>query len=297
MKKINFNFNYRIIIKFSLLLLLISISAVYIISTMVVWNLSHPSRERVYYNIRKDFTEAEDIGFYSRKNDVFLKGWLIKAPDNKKTVIFAHGYGKNRLQDDVPLIDLVTELHKQGINVVMFDMRNSGESQKALTTIGCNEAYDLLGAYDYILNRNDVNNDVVLHGFSMGAVATILAAEKEPRVKKIIADSPFADLKMYMEDKLSIWSNLPPFPFNFTCIQMTPLISELSIEEVSPLHKVKNLKNTKMLLWNLLTLWMHGFQNQLAIWTNLSLCQLKMFSRSKVVEQLLPVVSNKVLLN
>lgn len=37
----------------------------------VVWNLSHPSRERVYYNIRKDFTEAEDIGFYSRKNDVF----------------------------------------------------------------------------------------------------------------------------------------------------------------------------------------------------------------------------------
>lgn len=29
---------------------------------------------------------------------------------------------------------------------------------------------------------------------------------------------------------------------------MTPLISELSIEEVSPLHKVKNLKNTKMLL-------------------------------------------------
>lgn len=248
MKKINFNFNYRIIIKFSLLLLLISISAVYIISTMVVWNLSHPSRERVYYNIRKDFTEAEDIGFYSRKNDVFLKGWLIKAPDNKKTVIFAHGYGKNRLQDDVPLIDLVTELHKQGINVVMFDMRNSGESQKALTTIGYNEAYDLLGAYDYILNRNDVNNDVVLHGFSMGAVATILAAEKEPRVKKIIADSPFADLKMYMEDKLSIWSNLPPFPFNFTCIQMTPLISELSIEEVSPLHKVKNLKNTKMLL-------------------------------------------------
>lgn len=46
----------------------------------------------------------------------------------------------------MPLIDLVTELHKQGINVVMFDMRNSGgESQKALTTIGYNEAYDLLG--------------------------------------------------------------------------------------------------------------------------------------------------------
>lgn len=78
----------------------------------------------------------------------------------------------------MPLIDLVTELHKQGINVVMFDMRNSGESQKALTTIGYNRAYDLLGAYDYILNKNDVNNDVVLHGFSMGAVATILAAEK-----------------------------------------------------------------------------------------------------------------------
>ena len=239
---------FKKIAKISLITLLLLIISVYGISAVVIWNLSHPSRENVKFNIKNKFSDVEDIGFYSRKDSVFLKGWLIKAEGNKKTVIFGHGYGRNRLQTDVPLIEIVEDLNKKGVNVVMFDMRNSGDSQTALTTVGYNEAYDLLGAYDYVIGRSDISNDVILEGFSMGAVATILAVEKEPAIKKAIADAPFADLRMYMSEKLTIWSKLPSFPFNYTCIQLTPFISDINISEVSPMNKVKNLKDTKILL-------------------------------------------------
>lgn len=236
------------IVKISLILVLITIIFVYGVSAFVVWNLTHPSREKIEFDIKNKFSDAEDISFYSRKDNVFLKGWMIKSKENKKTVIFGHGYGRNRLQTDVPLLEIVEELNKKGINVIMFDMRNSGESQSAVTTVGYDESYDLLGAYDYVVSRSDVSNDVILDGFSMGAVAVILAAEKEPAIKKVIADAPFADLEIYMQEKLTIWSKLPSIPFNFTCIQLTPFISDIDIKEVSPMNKVKKLKNTKILL-------------------------------------------------
>jgi len=86
----------------------------------------------------------------------------------------------------------------------------------------------LLGAVDYVKSKPELNQEIVLMGFSMGASTSILAAAREPAVSAVIADSPFADLKNYLNDKLSVWTELPSFPFNkafFNCSQINRIKS------------------------------------------------------------------------
>ena len=51
----------------------------------------------------------------------------------------------------------------------------------------------------------------MLLGFSMGASTAILAAAESQDVDAVIADSPFSDLTSYLDENLSVWSNLPSF--------------------------------------------------------------------------------------
>lgn len=190
----------------------------------------------------------EDVSFKSREDGLNIKGWLIKAPDNKKTVIFAHGYRKNRLQSDVPILSIAHALVNKGYNVLMFDFRNCGESEGNLTSVGQYEVRDLLGAVDFIKSRPELNQKIVLFGFSMGAATSILAGAQEPAVVAVIADSPFADLKNYLVENLSVWTNLPSIPFNQSFLIVVPHLTGLKAETVSPVKEVNDLNGRPLLL-------------------------------------------------
>jgi pimeloyl-ACP methyl ester carboxylesterase len=177
-----------------------------------------------------------------------LKGWFIPSPENKQTIIFAHGYGENRLHDEVPLLQLAQILVNRGFNVLMFDFRNSGESEGNLTSGGQYEVQDLLGAVDFIKTRPDINQKITLFGFSMGASISIIAGAREPAVSGVIADSPFADLNRYLSNRLSNWTNLPNVPFNRTVLAVTPLLTGVNVKEVSPLKEIKKLGNRPLLI-------------------------------------------------
>lgn len=228
--------------------IILSISVVYVVSAYVGWQLTHPQRRALHTTPATAGLSYEDIEFPSRHDGIRLKGWLIKGNGNKQTIIFAHGYGRNRLQDDVPLLPLVQALVARDINVVMFDFRNSGESEGHITSVGFYEVDDLLGAVDFVESRSDVNHRITVYGFSMGASTAILAATKEPRIAAVIGDAPFADLHTYLCDNLSVWSNLPKVPFNYTILSVIPMLTGLKTEEVSPLQEMNKLGGRPLLL-------------------------------------------------
>lgn len=236
------------IVKIIFRLLFVVCAVVLAISAYVGWGLMHPARQQVAFSPAVVGLSYEPVTFASRAKRLTLRGWLIKSPVNKQTIIFAHGYGKNRLQDDVPLLPVVQVLVNRGFNVLLFDLRDCGESDGTQTTLGQYEAADLLGAVDYVRSKSELSQKITLYGFSMGAATAIMAASQDAEIAAVIADSSYADLKSYLEKNLSVWTNLPAIPFNQTILLIVPPLTGVDIEKVSPVHAVQQLGSRPLLL-------------------------------------------------
>lgn len=237
-----------IAVKSAILLCILAMGIVFALSAFIGWRLTHPERRPVDVTPAAWGLAYETVSFTSRIDKLPLQGWVVPAHDSRLTVIAAHGYGRNRLQDDVPLLPIVQALINQGCNVVLFDFRNSGESAGTMTSIGQYEIRDLLGAVDFARTRPELNKPIVLYGFSMGAATALVAGAQEPAVAGVIADSPFADLDSYLSENLSVWSHLPAIPFNAAILSVTPLVTGLDTAQVSPLKAITNFNNRPVLL-------------------------------------------------
>lgn len=134
--------------------------------------------------------------FYSRKcpKPVLLKGWYIPSEGNKSCIIIAHGLNANRAQTEIGLMEIAKALVKQGYNVLTFDHRAHGESGGVNIGLGYFEAYDLLGARDFLVNTKKIPaKKIGIIGFSLGALAAIVAASKEKKIGAMVVDSCPAD--------------------------------------------------------------------------------------------------------
>ena len=231
-----------------IVLIVVAVTGVFGVSGYVGWNLTHPVREQINSTPLSVGLTYENVNFSSRGDGLDLKGWLIPSPGSTKTVVFAHGYRKNRLQSDVPALPITQALVAEGYNVLMFDFRNSGESEGKLTSVGQYEVQDLLGAVDYMKSRPEISQQIVLFGFSMGASTAILAGAREPAVTAVIAAAPFADLKGYLSTNLSVWTDLPSVPFNQAFFMVVPALTGLRPETVSPVKEIVNLYTRPILL-------------------------------------------------
>ncbi len=226
------HFNLRnSIIFISLLIIIITIISLYVFHLLI-----NPLREIVDYQPDQDY---ENITFTPRgEKDLELKGWFFPADKNKeKTIIIAHGYGSNRLEN----FEVTEYLIKKGYNVLTFDFRNSGQSDSGITSLGKYEKYDLLGAIDFIKNNTDKEQNIGILGYSMGAVTAVLTAEKEPAVRALVMDSAFDDLKNYLENNLPVWSSLPSFPFNWFVLNVSTRIYGLNPGDIRPIEAIKRL--------------------------------------------------------
>ena len=218
------------------------------ISGYVGWNLTHPVRQPVDQSPSWPCVSFQVVNLPSQVDRLNLNGWLITAPENRGTVIFAHGYRKNRLNSDIPILPIAQAIVRQGYNALMFDFRNSGLSEGRLTSVGQYETRDLAGAVDYVQSRSELKQPIILFGFSMGASTAILTGAREPAVDAVIADSPFADLKDYLAANLSVWSELPAVPFNQAFFMVVPVLTGLNPESVSPIKEVAHLNGRPLLL-------------------------------------------------
>jgi dipeptidyl aminopeptidase/acylaminoacyl peptidase len=140
---------------------------------------------------------------------------------------------------------LAKSLINEGYQVVLFDFRNSGNSEGGVTSVGELEKNDLLGAIDWVKANHPSQTSVL--GFSMGATAAILAAAQEPFVQAVISDSAFCDLKSYLYDNLPTWSHLWKYPFTPLIMNILPLLTGLRPEKVNALSAVDHIYPRPML--------------------------------------------------
>ena len=119
-----------------------------------------------------------------------MPGWLFLREPAAPAILACGGY-RGRRSD---LLGISSALWRAGFSVLLFDYRGHGErapdEPPSPVTLGYRELADARSALSYLRTRlPDAALGVI--GFSMGAAVALMVAAREPRVRAVIADSPF----------------------------------------------------------------------------------------------------------
>ena len=128
---------------------------------------------------------------FQADDGVVLRGDFLAQPHPAPTIVICHGYHISRdyLRSTAAYIYSMF-----GCNVLLFDFRGHGESDRAAVSLGNGEVRDLQAAITVASQQPEtLPGTVIIHGFSMGAAIALLIPPR-PEVAAIIADSPYARL-------------------------------------------------------------------------------------------------------
>ena len=116
-----------------------------------------------------------------------LRAWLMPGHSDKAAFVVVHGLGDNLESYQVH----AQHLTARGHTVILPDLRGHGGSEGRYTTLGGRESEDVRAAMRYLRDNGLAESGIALMGFSMGAVAVLLAAAHQPDIRAVIVEAPF----------------------------------------------------------------------------------------------------------
>ncbi len=134
---------------------------------------------------------SRNVAFTSRKDNLSLQGWYIPG-DGKRVLIIINGGFQNRIDSVVDTLGLTRDLHFEGFDILLFDLRGRGDSQghgRSLLYID----RDLGGAFDYVKSLGYSSSSVGILGFCSGAASACIFASQED-LGALILDGCFASV-------------------------------------------------------------------------------------------------------
>jgi dipeptidyl aminopeptidase/acylaminoacyl peptidase len=177
---------------------------------------------------------AYDAVSFTTADGLTLRGWYIPAAQRtEKTVILLHGYPA----DKGNILPALAFLHDD-FNLFLFDFRYLGESEGSYSTAGAKEVEDLLAAVRFLKNRGIT--EVGVWGFSMGGAVALMAIEKAPEIRAVIAESSYASLAQMAFQLLPI--PLLNYPVAYLVGVWAKLFLGIDLGQVSPLESVRTAK-------------------------------------------------------
>jgi fermentation-respiration switch protein FrsA (DUF1100 family) len=188
-------------------------------------------------------TNVQDVSFKSQ-DGLTLKGWYI-PPKNGSVIIIIHGHAGNRTNQAPDAALLV----KQGYGALLFDLRNSGESEGTLTTFGLQETMDVQGAITFVKAQPGVDaNKIGALGQSMGGATAIMSAARYPELKATIAESAYTSMEDNITTGVQKLAGLPPFPFAPLIIFWGEWEANIKMSQVRPIDDIASISPRAILL-------------------------------------------------
>lgn len=236
----------------SILLAIIIIVVLFLLSSAVIVLLIGPlillqpqRRTKEWYRTYTTHLEPKDAGLPQENikiqtdDGISLDGWLVKQSENSKgTVIYLHGVGDCKT-DGIPITQM---LHRERYHVFLYDSRRHGESGGNYCTYGWYEKRDLSTVIDYLHGRNDLKiGNIRLFGTSMGAAVALQAAAVDDRIKGVIAEASFTDLRTVSVDYQRRIIKLPWHFLRNVAMSRSQSIAHFKARDVSPLEAVNTL--------------------------------------------------------
>ena len=238
----------------SLLLALIILVALFLVSAALVVLVVGPlillqpeRRTKEWYRGKTDLLEPRDAGLpqedveISVQDGVVLKGWLVAQKRGKKTrgtILYLHGVGDCKT-DGVAHTGL---FHKHGYNVLLYDSRAHGESGGAFCTYGYYEKHDVSAAISFLQKKKGLKvGHIGVFGTSMGAAVAIQAAAINERIKAVVAEACFTDLRTISVDYQRRIVKLPWHFLRNVAMVRSQRIASFKARDVSPVNDVRTL--------------------------------------------------------
>ena len=189
-----------------------------------------------------------DVVFRSKDN-AQLAGWFYQGT-NDKAIIFVHGAGnQNRANEVYGTPDIARYFYDKGYTMLLFDLRGTGQSEKTRASFGQYEANDVAGAYEYMVTQEYKPQSIAIVSDSLGAIATIMAADSIKDAGAIVLDSPATEVKQIVSNIMKNERKVPTFlhPGSFLAAK---LLYKIDVDAVRPIDKISVLSSTPLLFLN-----------------------------------------------
>jgi dipeptidyl aminopeptidase/acylaminoacyl peptidase len=133
----------------------------------------------------------EDVSFPARGQNYPVYAFYLPGKSGAPALISVHGHRGSRFDDYHR--NRAVYLRDLGYNVLSIDLSDNGGQTvgDGRISMGYDERWDVLGAYDYLLTKGFAPERIGLVGESMGASTSLIAAAIEPRIRAIWADSGY----------------------------------------------------------------------------------------------------------
>jgi uncharacterized protein len=182
-----------------MLILLITLSAGYFgVGLLVVLWMTSPRRrspEATPASVGLGYREVEFLS----TDGIRLSAWWVPVEGSSLAAVLVPGWGGYKF--DEHLLQTLPIYHDAGYSALLLDLRAQGESDGARRTLGYREVRDVRGALAWLQQQGYALDQVVLHGWSMGA-ATALRAAPGTGVAAVIEESGYADLPILLKGEI-----------------------------------------------------------------------------------------------
>jgi len=168
-----------------------------------------------------------------------LDGWLVAQRERARgTIIYLHGVGDCKIGG----VAFARFLFTKGFNVFLYDSRGHGESEGNYCTYGFFEKYDLSAAISYLESRTDIpRGSFGVFGTSMGAAVAIQGAAIDRRIRAVVSEGSFTDLKTIFVDYQKRIIKLPWHFLRNVALMQSQRLANFKARLVSPLNDVRRL--------------------------------------------------------
>jgi len=137
-----------------------------------------------------------------------IEAWDIPNEDKKGVVILFHGY----ISCKANVLPYSNAFQEMGYSTILVDFMGHGNSEGNETSIGWKEGRDVKAAFEYA-QKTYPDQEIILHGSSMGAVAIMKSIEAyDIKPDKIILECPFGSMLETAKGRFEIMG-LPTTPF------------------------------------------------------------------------------------
>ncbi len=165
-----------------------------------------------------------------------IRVYHVPAKDpSKNYVVLAHGYSYSHHG----VVKYAKLMRRLGFNIIMFDERYHGASGGRFCGMGYYEQDDVADLITDTIDRYGEDITIGTYGESMGGAAVILEQAKDRRVRFVVTDCTFADLRQLMLYQVKKTIGLWPQPF----VAFTNLFfrakTKVWLRDVSPIAKLK----------------------------------------------------------
>lgn len=145
----------------------------------------------------------QEVRFPARGTNLQISGWYVEAHPDAPVIVVVDGLGGCKYAQATLVPAGI--LWRDGFNVLMIDLRNTGDSDtdNGFSGIGNKEYQDVLGAWDWLVHEKGFAPERIgILGNSLGAAAVLFAFQYEPQIAAIALNSPFANLPQVIREEM-----------------------------------------------------------------------------------------------